>query len=75
MLTFNQLRIGSVFKHPMNNMKFIKFANAVPRVSPDKQAPNCFSFDKMHYFSVGANSPVVIVRDPCDCDDSRLEIV
>jgi len=73
-MRFNQLPIGAIFKHPMNDMKFVKFANAIPRIAPNTQPPNSFCIDRMHYFSLGANSPVEVVRLPSDCDN-ELQIV
>lgn len=75
MLTFNELAIGTVFEHPLSKKRFIKFAHAIPHVSLHNQSPNSFCLDSRHYFCVGAISPVEIIKEPEDCDDSHLKIV
>ena len=73
---FNEIPIGTLFQHPGdNNMVFVKFANAIPKLAPHQQSPNSFALFNKHYFSLGAKSPVIILKEPDDFDDTKLHII
>lgn len=74
-INFNQIPIGTVFHHPeKEDWIFVKFANADLKRPPHKQAPNCFGLFNKHYFSCHARTPVVVLKEPDDYDDSKLNI-
>ena len=73
---FNSVPVGTVFHHPCaESWVFVKIANADPARPPHAQAPNCVRLDNSHYFSLHAGSPIVIIKEPDDYDDSTLTIV
>ena len=72
---FNDISIGTIFKYPNSDKKFIKFANARPDTLPHQQAPNSYGLFNNHYFSISANAPVEIIKEAIDFDDTRLEIL
>ena len=75
LLRFNDIPIGTVFCHPeREDWTFVKFANADPRKPPHEQAPNSVGLFNNHYFSIKASSSVIIVKEPADYDDTRLDI-
>lgn len=72
---FNEIPIGTVFHHPQSETwKFVKFADADPCRPPHAQAPNCFGLHNSHYFTLHAGSPVMVIKEPDDYDDSVLFI-
>lgn len=73
---FNSVPVGTVFHHPnVESWVFVKIANADPTRPPDAQAPNCVKLDNHHYCALHAGSPIVIIKEPDDYDDSKLSIV
>lgn len=73
---FNSVPIGTIFHHPCaESWVFVKIADADPTRPPHAQAPNSVRLDNHHYFSLHAGSPIVIIKEPDDYDESNLSIV
>lgn len=73
--TFREISTGTIFKAPMRAITLVKFAEAIPRLPLDKQPPNCVCLENKHYFTLGVNSAVIIIKEPIDYDDSQLQII
>lgn len=71
-IRFNEIPVHSVFIWG-EGLKFIKLTNAIPNVVASKQPPNCLNLENQHYCVMDAKSPVKLVKNISDFDDSEVD--